>query len=134
MKRVILAAAAGITAVGAVSASAATLGDISGGNLGVASEIVASCDNDGITVNYTVDYVPAAPVGTYNVADVLLSDVNALCAGQSYSITLADDSGIVLGVVADDSLSVVGGEATIDFTGESVNGELVEGIAIAISD
>ena len=131
MKRVILAGAAGILAVGAVSASAATLGGITGGSLGVDSAVVASCDNDGIIVAYTVQYSAAAT--TYNVDDVELSDVATACNGLTYSITLSGVGGTSLGEQTG-TVTVVAGEFSANFSGDSIDGELVTGIAVAIFD
>jgi hypothetical protein len=129
MKRVILAAAAGITAIGAVSASAASLGGITGGSLGVDSEVVAACDTDGIAVAYTVDYVAADT--TYNVDDVEISGVAAACDGLSYSITLSGTGGTSLGEQTG-TVSLTGGEFSANFTTDEINGEAVTGIAVAI--
>lgn len=129
MKKIILAAAAGLTAVGAVSASAATLGGINSDSLGVDDSVIAACDTDGIDVAYTLTYSAAAL--TYNVDDVILSDVAVACDGLDYSITLAGTGGISLGsatdtVVLDDTV------LTVDMSGENVDGQAVTGIAVAI--
>lgn len=129
MKKIILAAAAGLTAVGAVSASAATLGGINADSLGVDDSVIAACDTDGIDVAYTLTYSAAAL--TYNVDDVILSDVAVACDGLDYSITLAGTGGISLGsatdtVVLDDTV------LTVDMSGENVDGQAVTGIAVAI--
>ena len=131
MKRVILAGAAGILAVGAVSASAATLGGITGGSLGVDSAVVASCDNNGIDVSYTVEY--SADDTTYNVDDVELSGVAEACGGLDYLITLSGTGGTSLGQ-RDDTVSLTGGAFSVDFSSDAIEGELVTGIAVAILD
>ncbi len=129
VKKIILAAAAGITAVGAVSASAATLGGINADSLGVDDSVIAACDTDGIDVAYTLTYSAAGL--TYNVDDVILSDVAVACDGLDYSITLAGAGGTALdtatGVVA-----LSGDVLTINVSASTVSGEDVEGIAVAI--
>jgi hypothetical protein len=129
VKKIILAAAAGITAVGAVSASAATLGGVNADSLGVDDSVIAACDTDGIDVDYTVTYSAAGL--TYNVDDVVLSDVAAACDGLSYSVTIADGAGTALGT-STGTVTLVGDEITIDISASNVSGADVEGIAVAI--
>jgi hypothetical protein len=131
MKRVILAAAAGITAIGAVSASAASLGGITDGSLGVDSAVVASCDTDGIAVGYTVEYVAAAT--SYNVDEVELSGVALACDGLDYLITLSGAGGTSLGEQTG-TVGLTSGAFSADFSGDAIDGELVTGIAVAILD
>jgi len=129
MNRIILAGAAGIVAVGAVSASAASLGGVTSDSVGVDSGVVASCDTNGIGVDYTVSYAPAST--RYNVATVVLTGVDAACETNAYSVTLADDS-TSLGE-STGTISLAGGSTvTIDVSSQNVDGELVDSIAVAI--
>ena len=127
MNRIVLAGAAGIVAVGAVSASAASLGGVTSDQVGVDSGVVASCDTDGIDVDYTVAY--SSDDTTYDVNDVTLSDVDATCAGQTYTVTLADDTGTNL---ATQTGAAVSGTTTVNFLADDVDGEQVTAIAVAI--
>jgi len=127
MNRIVLAAAAGIVAVGAVSASAASLGGITSESVGVDNAVVASCDSDGIDVDYTVDY--AAGIASYEVATVDLSGIAVPCNGLPYSLTLSGAGGTSLG---DDTGVVSGTSMSIDVSGQAIDGELVTGIALAI--
>ena len=129
MNRIVLAGAAGIVAVGAVSASAASLGGITSAEVGVDNAVVASCDSNGIVVDYTVDYVPATT--TYNIDTVDLSGVATACDTLEYSLTLSGAAGASLG---DDTgtVDLTGDAMSIDVSALNVDGEAVTGIALAI--
>lgn len=130
MKRILLAAGAGLLAVGAVSASAASLGGITGKSVGVDDEIVASCDTDGINVAYTYGY--NATSGKYDVTGVDLTGVNAACNGMAYSLTLADNTNAALGSALTGTLTVASGAASVPVT-SGRNGESVSRIALIIT-
>ena len=78
-------AAAGIIG-GGVYGFAASLGTVDSDNLGAGNSIVASCDTDGITVDYTTSYA----TGTYNVDSVTLGGVAANCEGETIKVTLTN--------------------------------------------
>lgn len=128
LKRVAFAVGAGLVAAGAIGASAASLGGITGQSLGADDAVVASCDTDGITTAYTTAY--DAGTGAYNVTGVDLSGVNAACNGLDYALTLADGSNVSLDE-ATGVLSVTLGAASIAVT--PVAAEDVERLAIVIS-
>jgi hypothetical protein len=114
-----LVAAVGIFA--AVFGTAATLGGINSDNLGADSEVVASCDTDGIDVAYTTGFN-----GTdFTVTSVDLSDIAAACEGQTVSVAL--DGAELTSGTADDSGSM---SFTLD---PVVTAESVEDIAILIT-
>ena len=92
-RKLTLAVGAGVAAFGAVVASAATLGGVTGGSLGADTATVASCDSDGVTVGYTTSYTS----GSYKVTGVTLSGVNLTCVGKTASITLSSSGGGALG-------------------------------------
>lgn len=128
MNRIVLAGAAGIVAVGAVSASAASLGGITSEAVGVDNAVVASCDSTGIDVDYTLAY--SSVLASYRVNTVDLSNVDATCDGLPYSLTLStDDSSSIFST--DDTVVLIGDSMSVTVTGD-VNGELVTGIALAI--
>lgn len=116
MKRILIAAGAGVAAVSAVTASAASLGGVTASSLGADSAIVASCDTDGIGVDYAVTY----SAGVYKVTDVKLSGVNAACNSLKYSVSLADGTNASL-VNASGTLSVTAGAASLAVTPVSAN-------------
>lgn len=90
-KPLALALAAGLTAAGAVLSSAATLGGLGGPDLGADTETVASCDTDGVSVDYTTTYDTAT--SQYVVSGLTLQGVAAACAGQDAEVTLAGTGG-----------------------------------------
>jgi hypothetical protein len=81
---------AGIAVAGIVGGGtygfAATLG-VSSDNLGAGSTVVASCDTDGITADYTAVY--SASANAYQVTTVELGGVAATCDTQQVQITLS---------------------------------------------
>ena len=129
MKRIVIAGVAGLVAVGAVSASAASLGGITSESVGVDNAVVATCDSDGIDVDYTVAY--SSSISTYEVDDVDLSGVATACNGLSYRLTLSGAAGVSL---AEDTgtVSLSGGAMTIDMSSDNVDGEAVTGVALSI--
>ncbi len=131
MNRIVLAGAAGIVAVGAVSASAASLGGITSESVGVDNAVVASCQTtqNSIDVDYTVAYQPS--LSTYKVATIDLTGLDSTCNNLSYSLTLSGAGGSSL---LDDTgtTTIVGGAMSINVSADNVDGELVTGIAVAI--
>lgn len=85
-KQLKLALGAGVLATAAVLASAASLGTVTSTNLGAGNTVVASCDTDGVAVDYTTAY--DAATATYRVSHVTLSGVAAACNGQDVNITV----------------------------------------------
>jgi hypothetical protein len=141
-KQLVLALAAGTTAFAAVVGSAATLGGITSDDLGANTQVVASCDEDGIAVDYTTAY--DATAGVYEVSKVTLTGIDAGCNGQAVRVTLggedgdpslAEATGTVV-VAAADPLAVP--VVVLDDTHEltitgGVDAESVENIAVVIS-
>jgi len=129
MNRIILAGAAGIVAVGAVSASAASLGGVNTDSVGVESSVVASCDTDGIIVDYSVAY--AATPATYRVATVDMSGVATTCNSLAYRITLNGAGGVSLGE-STGTVTLTGNAMSVNVASLEVDGESVTGVALAI--
>ncbi|WP_134738376.1 hypothetical protein [Nocardioides sp. 503] len=90
-KQLVLALAAGTTAFAAVVGSAATIGGISSDDLGADTSVVASCDTDGITVEYDTSYV--ASTGVYEVSSITLGGIDVDCATQAVAVTLGGANG-----------------------------------------
>lgn len=132
MKRLFIAAAAGIVAAGAVTASAASLGGVTGNSAGADSAAVATCQTSGpIDVDYTMVY--SSDDSDYNVDTVELTGVDAACDTLTYYLTISDASGAAL---ADDSGTVAlgGGNAmSIDVSAQNADAEAVVNVAIAIA-
>lgn len=89
-KRLAIAAIAGLTAFGAVTASAATLGGLNSASIGADTTVVAACDNDGVNVSYDTAYDVAAK--EYRVSAVNLSGIADACQDQAVTLTLANAS------------------------------------------
>ncbi len=133
--KLVLAAAAGVVATGAVAASAASLGTLNAESLGTSSTVVAACQDGGGEIDiawgeptYAGNANPAN--STYNVATVDFSNVEAACDGLSYKVTLADDTGASIGEV-DDTVSLTAGEFTATFA-PAVDSKAVEQVTLTI--
>ena len=106
---------------GLTLASAAQL-NINSASLGAGTEVVASCDTDGVDVGFETAY---GTVG-YNATDVNVTDIAATCDGQDIAITLTDAGGVVeevTGVVSGTSFTA----AITDY-----DAELITGVSIVI--
>ena len=79
-----------IVAIGALTASAATLGGLNSSSLGADRTVVASCQSDaaGAALAYTNAY--DAPSNTYKTTAVTMSGVNTACATKAFKLTLSD--------------------------------------------
>lgn len=126
-KRKMLAITLGLVVFAMTAASAATLGGINSSDLGAVASVVASCDSDGITVDYTY----AFDAGIYEVDTVELSDIDASCDGQDVELALFDSADADLGGGTDVADGT--GALSIDVSADDVDTEAVEGVAIVIS-
>ncbi len=124
-KRLALGIGAGVAAFAAVTASAASLGGVNAAGLGADTNVVASCDTDGVSVDYTTGYV-----GTeYKVTAVKLSGVAAACNGKAVAITLRGASGSLGEVTGTRDTST-----TQSFSlGTAVSASSVTGVAVVIA-
>ena len=87
MRKKSVAILAGVAIAGAVGASAASLGGLTGGEgLGADAAAVSSCDTNGIVVNYTTSYSTAND--EYMLDSIDFSGVDSDCAGQDYEVTV----------------------------------------------
>jgi hypothetical protein len=122
-----LAVLAGVGVAGLVGAAAASL-DLTTNSLGADAQVVASCDTDGIGVSWETGYNATAQ--RFDVDAVVLTGVDAPCDGLDLEIVLTD--------AADAEIASFSGSATSATTTAAlaipVDAELVEGIAVVISD
>lgn len=125
-KRAAFAIIVGTAAFGIIGASAATLGGINGSSLGADAAVVASCDTDGVTVDYTNVFNTTS--GAYDTTVVDVTNINALCNGNDIALTLSGAGNAVLG---DGSGVVAGGAASITLS-TAADAESVTGISIVI--
>jgi hypothetical protein len=85
--RRLTAALAIATLAGLVVASAASLGGVSVNQFGAGSAIVASCDDDGVALEWVIVFDDGS--GAYVVTDVDVSGIDAACGGADLSMVLA---------------------------------------------
>lgn len=124
-RNVISAVAAVVATSTAGLAAAATLGGLDRDDFGADRSPMTACDTDGIDVGYTSAYSPTA--GRYEVTAVNLSHIDAGCAGQTLTVTLAALDGAALAVAAtvavdapDDSIPVPAGVAVSEVASVAV--------------
>lgn len=91
MKKKATVFAAAAIAASSTFAMAATLGGISTTDLGADTTVVASCDSDGVTVDYSTAFDAAN--GIQEVTAVNVSGIDAACDGQSIDIGLTNGAG-----------------------------------------
>lgn len=88
MKKFLLIPVIGI--LGALSlGAAASLGGINAGQVGASDAYVTSCDDDGVDVNYGLDY--SNEYEGYVVDELTVSDINEDCLGQTLLVTLTNN-------------------------------------------
>lgn len=121
-----LAVLAGVGVAGLVGAAAASL-DLTSSSLGADANVVASCDTDGIDVNWGTGFNSLAQ--RFDLQSVELTGVAAACNGLDLEIVITD--------AADATIATFSGSATSVTTTASlaspVDAEAVEGIAVVIS-
>ena len=127
MRKKSVAVLAGLAVAGIVGASAASLGGVTANDLGADVGVVASCDTDGVIVDFTTGFSGGVPT----VTSVTVSGINANCAGQNIDVTLLNSTNTQLGSIG---TAVVGG-ASVSVGGfGSPDAEAVTGVAIVISE
>ncbi len=124
-KKLVLGVTAGICAFGAVTASASSLGGVDTTDLGTSASVVASCDTDGVAVDYTTGYSN----GDYRVSAVKLSGIATACSGQNVTVTLFDGTKASL---AEKSGANAGATQTLTLT-SPVAADAVKGVAVVIA-
>lgn len=121
-----LAVLAGVGVAGLVGAAAASL-DLTSSSLGADASVVASCDTDGIAVNWGTGFNTLEQ--RFDLQSVELTGVAAACDGLDLEIVITD--------AADATIATFSGSATSTTTTASlavaVDAEAVEGIAVVIS-
>jgi hypothetical protein len=91
MKRIIVALVVGGVVFGGALAMAASLGGIDAKSLGSSTTVVASCDTDGVTVDFRADY---DTVDHQMVVDALfVRGLSQNCVGLTARIVMSDAQG-----------------------------------------
>lgn len=116
-----------VAAIGVLVASAATLGGVAAGSLGADVTVVASCDTDGVTVDFTNSY--DAATGVYRVTSATVSGIAAPCNGLSISVTVVDAADAS---IAEGSGTVAGGSAVLALT-PTGSTDPAAGVAVVIT-
>ena len=122
----VLALAAGLATFSVIGAFAATLGGVTSDELGADASVVASCDSDGVGVDYTTVY--DTDDDRYEVESVDITGIDADCATQTISVTLADSTTNL----TEHSQTVVGTTETLTFA-TAPDAEAVTNVAIVIT-
>ena len=126
LKPRILALSAGLATFSVIGAFAATLGGVASDELGADASVVAACDTDGVGVDYTVVYDTTDD--RYEVASVDVTGIDAGCATQTISVTLADTTTNL----TSHSQTVAGTTETLTFA-TAPDAEEVTNVAIVIT-
>jgi hypothetical protein len=105
-KRTLIAIGGGLGVASVSLAMAATLGGITDENLGADTTIVASCDTDGVSVDFNTAFDAAA--AKMEVVTIDVSGINAACATNIINLGLAN---------ADGSSSAEATQGTLDNSG-----------------
>jgi len=92
-RRGMIAAAIGFCVFAVVLASAASL-TVNSGDLGAGTDLVASCDTDGVTTSIATTYTSGTG---YTVTSVTVGGIANACDGMAISATLTDGSETALG-------------------------------------
>lgn len=120
-----LAVLAGVGVAGLVGAAAASL-NLTNDSLGADAQVVASCDTDGIAVEWTTAYDATAQA--YEVSDVVLTGVDLACNGLDVEISVTDGTT----VLATEAGTATTGTTTVALT-TAIDASLVDGIGVVIS-
>jgi hypothetical protein len=105
-------------------ASAATL-SINANSLGAGTDLVASCDTDGVDVGFGTAWDAVGNDG-YDATAVDVTSIDAACNGQDIAVTLT-----AAGVVVDEVTgTVAAGAFTSAIT--AYDAELIDGVSIVI--
>jgi hypothetical protein len=120
-------AALGLAAFGAIAASAAGLGGLTSQSVGSSDTVVASCDTNGVGIQYTTSY--NATASKYVVTGVTLTGVAAGCNNETADVTLKDVGG---NSIATGSALVAGTTQVVSLS-PSASAEAVVGASVIIS-
>jgi hypothetical protein len=128
-RKAALALLMGIAVTGTVGAAAASFNGFDSDSLGSGDSVVASCDTDGIAIEYTTAYDTAN--AEYEVTAVTFTGVSDDCDTLDWSATLVDGAGDVL----EDELGLVSlSSNSFSWTlADAVEADQVEGISLVIS-
>lgn len=128
MKRLTLAALAGLVTFGGVYGLAASL-NLTSDSLGAAQNVVAACQATAMNATYTSTYSASAP--GYTVGTVTVTGLAAGCYTKAYKITLSGAANASLGEATGTTPS--SGTSFAATFSPAVSASLVTGVAVVIS-
>ena len=131
MRKTAIKALAALTAFGAVTAMASTLGGVTPDTLGAEDSAVVACDTNGVATSY-----PSAWDATdkrYEVSAVTVEGVDDACDGLTVKVTLTDSSNDALseGTLTIPASVAVDHEVTL---ASGVSSEAVANVHVNISE
>ena len=128
MRRKLAAVVLAVMGFSLMAAAAASLGGVTGTtDLGAESTVVAGCDTDGITVDFTTSY--NAATAEFDLATVEIGDLDG-CDTQDIDVEAYDSGGASLG---NDSGTVAGNVDATYSAAIVARAEDVEGVAVVVS-
>jgi hypothetical protein len=113
VKKKVIALVVGVAIFGAVSASAATLGGVSTGDIGANSNSVEAQISNGVNVSWLTAY--DATLGAYKISGVVLSanGADVIPATSAVKLTLKDKNGAALAEISGTGTSLGAPAATV---------------------
>jgi hypothetical protein len=130
-RKAAVALLAGVCITGVAGASAAGFGTVTAGTLGAENPVVAACDTDGITINYSTQY--SAANQRYEVSSVDFGTVNAACGGKTASVTLRGAAGVSLGNATATNIVVSAGSTFSVTVPAGIDAKAVIGASVVIA-
>lgn len=122
MRKRMLAIVLGVLVFSLVAASAASLGGLDVSDVGSEARVVASCDTDGVDVDFTTGYQG----GAYVVTEVVLGDVDCP-TGSDVSVT------VEAGAVTETAAGTVTGTTVTLALDNAVSAEGLGNVAVLIT-
>lgn len=134
-RKIGIAVAGGALVAGVFAASAASLGTLTVSNLGTTAEVVAACQNGGLTITtWTPQTYQAAATATpttgstYLTGGATLGGLSAACQSKPYKLTVAKADGTSLAESTGSTPAAPSGPIT--FT--AVDSKLIEQVTLTI--
>lgn len=129
-KRMLLAATAGTASAGAAFAMAATLGGLTTNQLGADTTVVSSCDEGGVTIDYTTEF--DAGEGVYEVTAVVISDIDSSCDDHVIDVSMSNADGSQSASATQGTLDLDGNADSITLTVDDFDARWVDKVAVVI--
>lgn len=126
-----IAVLAGLVVSAGVVASASTLGGVAPQSLGASESVVASCDSNGVNVDYVTSWNSTS--NNYQLDGIEISGTDAACDGLDIDVAVSNTAGNVNGEVAG-TVTANPGATTLTFAGgQVVDSEDIDRVSIQIN-